>query len=133
MSYPTDLTDEHWTVLEPLLQRADGPGRPTELDLRTVVNTLLYKNRTGCQWRMLPSDFPPHSSVRYYFDKWRHDGTWERINDCLRQAVREQLGRECEPSIAVIDSQSVKSTEAGGDRGYDAGKKSERSQTAYSG
>ena len=73
MSYPTDLTDEQWAILEPLLQRADGPGRPTELDLRTVVNALLYKNRTGCQWRMLPSDFPPHSSVRYYFDKWRHD------------------------------------------------------------
>lgn len=133
MSYPTDLTDEQWTVLEPLLQRADGPGRPTELDLRTVVNALLYKNRTGCQWRMLPSDFPSHSSVRYYFDKWRHDETWQRINDSLRQSVRQQLERECEPSIAVIDSQSVKSTEAGGDRGYDAGKKSERTQTAYSG
>ena len=133
MSYPTDLTDAQWALLEPLLQRADGPGRPTELDLRTVVNALLYKNRTSCQWRMLPSDFPPHSSVRYYFDKWRHDGTWERINDSLRQAVRQELGRDSEPSIAVIDSQSVKSTEAGGDRGYDAGKKSERSQTAYSG
>jgi transposase len=133
MSYPTDLTDEQWAILEPLLPRADGPGRPTELDLRTVVNALLYKNRTGCQWRMLPSDFPPHSSVRYYFDKWRHDETWQRINDSLRQSVRQQLGRESEPSIAVIDSQSVKSTEAGGDRGYDAGKKSERTQTAYSG
>ena len=133
MSYPTDLTDEQWAILEPLLQHASGPGRPTELDLRTVVNALLYKNRTGCQWRMLPSDFPPHSSVRYYFDKWRHDETWQRINDSLRQNVRQQLGRESEPSIAVIDSQSVKSTEAGGDRGYDAGKKSERTQTAYSG
>jgi transposase len=133
MSYPTDLTDEQWAILEPLLQRADGAGRPTELDLRTVVNALLYKNRTGCQWRMLPSDFPPHSSVRYYFDKWRHDETWQRINDSLRQSVRQQLGCESEPSIAVIDSQSVKSTEAGGDRGYDAGKKSERTQTAYSG
>ena len=133
MSYPTDLTDEQWALLEPLLQRVDGPGRPTELDLCTVVNALLYKNRTSCQWRMLPSDFPPHSSVRYYFDKWRRDGTWERINDSLRQAVRQELGRDSEPSIAVIDSQSVKSTEAGGDRGYDAGKKSERAQTAYSG
>jgi transposase len=131
MSYSTDLTDEQWTVLEPLLQRSDGPGRPTELALRTVVNALLYKNRTSCQWRMLPSDFPPHSSVRYYFDKWRQNGTWERINDSLRQAVRQQLGRDSEPSIAVIDSQSVKSTQAGGDRGFDAGKKSERSQTAY--
>jgi transposase len=133
MSYPTDLTDEQWAVLEPLLLGSIGPGRPTELDLRTVVNALLYKNRTSCQWRMLPSDFPHHSSVRYYFDKWRHNGTWERINDSLRQAVRVQLGRDSEPSIAVIDSQSVKSTEAGGDRGFDAGKKSERSQTPYSG
>jgi putative transposase len=133
MSYPTDLTDEQWALLEPLLQRAAGPGPPTELDLRTVIDALVDKNRTSCQWRMLPSDFPPHSSVRYYFDKWRHDGTWERINDQLRQAVRKELGRESEPSIAVIDSQSVKSTEAGGDRGYDAGKKSERSQTAYFG
>jgi putative transposase len=132
MSYLTDLTDAQWAILEPLLQRSAGPGRPTELKLRTVVNALLYKNRTSCQWRMLPSDFPPHSSVRYYFDKWRHNGTWERINDTLRQAVRQQLGRDSEPRIAVIDSQSVKSTEAGGDRGYDAGKKRERSQTAYS-
>jgi transposase len=133
MSYPTDLTDAQWALLAPLLQRSDGPGRPTKLNLRTVINALLYKNRTGCQWRMLPSDFPPHSSVRYYFDKWRHNGTWERINDSLRQAVRQQLGRDSEPSIAVIDSQSVKSTQAGGDRGFDAGKKSERSQTAYPG
>ena len=100
VSYPTDLTDDQWALLEPLLQRTDGPGRPTELDLRTVVNALLYKNRTSCQWRMLPSEFPPHSSVRYYFDKWRHDGTWERINDSLRQAVRQQLGRE-RPSRAA--------------------------------
>jgi transposase len=133
MSYPSDLTDAQWELLAPLLKRADGPGRPAELDLRRVVNALLYKNRTGCQWRMLPTDFPAFSSVRYYFDKWRHDGTWVRINDHLRETLREQLGRESEPSIAVIDSQSVKSTEAGGDCGYDAGKKSTRSQTAYSG
>lgn len=114
MAYPTDLTDAQWAMLEPDLAQVDGPGRPRTVDMRQIVNALLYKNRTGCQWRMLPSDFPQRGIVRYYFDKWTHDGTWERVNDRLRQKARIQLGRDPEPSIAVIDSQSVCAVSRGG-------------------
>ena len=130
MPYPTDITDAQWAELAPRLAQTAGPGRPRTVDVRQVLNALLYKNRTGCQWRMLPQEFPPKSTVWDYFQKWIDDGTWMQINDLLRQEVRETLEREREPQIAVIDSQSVKTTEAGGDRGFDAGKKSERSQTA---
>lgn len=129
--YPSDLTDEQWELVKPGLARNGVWGRPTEVDLREVVNAIFYLVRTGCQWSYLPNDFPHKSNVRYYFYKWRDDGTWQELNDRLREQVRIAAGREPEPTAAIIDSQSVKTTEAGGERGFDGGKKGKRSQAAY--
>jgi len=121
--YPSDLTDAQWTLLGPLLPPAPGGGRHRTIDLREVVNAILYVDKNGCAWRALPHDFPPEGTVRHYFHAWRRTGVWERILDTLRQQVRRQEGKENEPTAAIIDSQSVKGSRTSGLRGYDAGKK----------
>jgi len=114
LRYSNDLTDTEWALLEPLLPARRRLGRPRRVDLREVVNVILYLVTVGCAWALLPKDFPPVSTVQDYFYRWRDDGTWERINHALVMAAREATGREASPSAGVIDSQSAKTTEAGG-------------------
>ena len=131
--YPTDLTDRQWRLIQPYVPRPKPGGRPPRYTRRDLVNAILYQTRNGCVWRALPHDLPPYRIVFHYFRLWQTDGTWDHIHNALRTKVRQAVGKKPKPTAAILDSQSVKTTEQGGPRGRDAGKKSQRSQALCGG
>ncbi|MCA1598574.1 MAG: IS5 family transposase, partial [Chloroflexi bacterium] len=121
-TYPTDLTDRQWQCSMPLIPSPKPGGRPRSVDMRQVINAILYIVVTGAQWRMLPKDYPKWQTVYHYFRQWRDDATWQRIHDTLRAEVRRRAGRHKHPTAGCLDSQSVKTTQVAGVRGFDGGK-----------
>ena len=136
LRYPSDVTDEEWTHVEPLIPPAKRGGRKREVNMREVFNGIMYVLSTGCQWRYIPKDLPPRSTVNHYFCLWGWDGTLDRLHDSLHEKCREQEEREASPTAAIIDSQSVKSAEKGGPRlirtGSTRGKKSRARSAIFS-
>ncbi|CAA9302534.1 MAG: Transposase [uncultured Chloroflexia bacterium] len=122
LPYDSDLPDEEWTLIEPFVKQKPGSGRKRTVDTREIVNALCYMTRTGCQWRMLPHDFPAWQLVSYYYRQWLEDGTLEEMNDVLREDLRIALNKDAEPSVAIMDSQSVKTAGPGAGRGFDGAK-----------
>lgn len=125
-SYPTDLSDPEWKIIKEILEREEPytTGRPPEVDLREIWNAIFYINKTGCQWQYLPHDFPPPTTVNYHYLKWMRKGIYQKVNEALRQQLRKKIGRNENPSAAIIDSQSVKGTVESGQQesGFDGGK-----------
>ncbi len=132
--YPSDLTDAQWELLAPFIPETSPLATGPTIPRREIVNGILYVLRTGCSWRQMPHDLPNCKTVYHYFRQWKMDGTWQRAMDSLRKQARQAVGRQAEPSAAIIDSQSIKTSPVRGiERGFDAGKKNLGTQAAYSG
>jgi len=129
-TYPSDLSDLEWQVIAPLIPKPKKGGRKRSVNIRYVLNAIFYILKTGCQWNMLPKDFPPKSTVHEYFSQWNQDSTIDRIHRKLRKVTRVLAGKQPEETAGIIDSQSTKTTEEALRRGYDAGKKNQRTQAS---